>query len=156
SFAPDADRPEVLRMALRQKRPAPYPRCIATSSDGRVVGVALSREAQIWQRGQSEPLHLAHEDVRAITVSPDGKWVATGSHGTSLETRIWDAQSGRLVKRLPTGPFNYVAFSPDGQWLATTGGGVRLWKTVSWQESARIGGSVFAFSRDSKILAVEN
>ena len=41
-------------------------------------------------------------DVRRCAVSPDGKWVATGSHSPAPErltnARVWDAVTGKLVK----------------------------------------------------------
>ncbi len=51
---------------------------------------------------------------------------------------------------------SWIRFSPDGKWLATTGGGCRLWAVDSWQEGPHIGDKgVFAFSPDSKLLAVD-
>jgi hypothetical protein len=47
-----------------------------------------------------------------------------------------------------------VRFSTDGRWLATTGGGFRLWAVGSWQEGPKFSGEHFAFSPDSKVLAV--
>ena len=50
---------------------------------------------------------------------------------------------------------SWVRFSPDGRWLATTGGGCRLWAVDSWQEGPYLGGTLLAFSPDSKLVAVE-
>jgi WD40 repeat protein len=104
-----------------------------------------------------------HDDARYVAVSPDGVWVATGSHnGTGV--KLWDAQTGECKQELPVDG-SRVGFSPDGKWLATNGGsstgsGLRLWAVGSWREGPRIGGGVFAFSPDlkspsGKLLAVE-
>src|SRR5205823_3407900 len=89
-----------------------------------------------------------------IAVSPDGRWVATGSHwGTKV--KIWKARSGKLARVLPVEGGSRVGFSPDGQWLVTTEGGCRVWAVHGWKKGAHIGGEPFAFSPDSKLLAVE-
>jgi tetratricopeptide (TPR) repeat protein len=54
------------------------------------------------------------------------------------------------VKELPV-DMTRVGFSPDGKWLWTR---TRLWAVGSWQEGPQIGGWDFAFSPDSKLLAV--
>ena len=44
-------------------------------------------------------------DVRRCAVSPNGKWVATGSHSPASErltnARVWDATTGKLVRLYP-------------------------------------------------------
>jgi serine/threonine protein kinase/WD40 repeat protein/tetratricopeptide (TPR) repeat protein len=146
---------ETLHVSALQKLPVPAPTGLAASPDGRVVVVGSGRQAHVWHSDRPDPpIRLEHDDVRSVAVSPDGNWVATGSHGASLETRVWDASTGQLVKSLPGGGFNQVGFSPDGQWLVTTGRGVRLWKVSSWGEGPHVGGIVFTFSADSKVLAV--
>jgi WD40 repeat protein len=78
--------------------------------------------------------------------------------------KVWDAQTGNLVKTLaievgsrasfsPDGRWP-ATFSPDGPWHATTGGGVRLWAVGTWQERPFIDGSWPAFSPDRKTIAV--
>jgi hypothetical protein len=98
------------------------------------------------------------QDVRCCAVSPDGRWVATGSHGStdSVGAKVWEAATGRLVKALPVPRFCSVAFSPDGRWLLTTGGGCRLWEVGSWNEWWKVGGATACFSPDGRLLAVED
>jgi serine/threonine protein kinase/WD40 repeat protein len=130
---------------------------IACSIDGRVLasaqytgGAALHND-RLDQLVRLQP----HEDVRYIAVSPDGSLVATGSH-SGTKAKVWQFPSGRLEKELPSEGVTRVGFSPDGKWLATTGrGGLRLWTVDGWQQGPEIGGVVFAFSSDSKLLAVE-
>jgi hypothetical protein len=124
-----------MRLGPPERLPVPgtktQPGC---SRDGRVIacpegwGASVVLSPGTWRgtpqppTGNSVPHQVRrlsfHEDVRSIAVSPDGRWVATGSHGASSVVKIWEAACGRLVKDLSTGGMSSVAFSPDGKWLA--------------------------------------
>ena len=94
-----------------------------------------------------------------VAVSPNGQWVATGSHGTTdIYVKVWDARSGRHIADLPVEGSSLVGFSPEGRWLLTTGGGCRLWSVGTWREGPKIRSgapNAFAFSPDGKVVAVE-
>jgi eukaryotic-like serine/threonine-protein kinase len=93
-------------------------------------------------------------DVRFVFVSPDGKWVATGSSWDDkkgVTVKIWDASTGKLVKDLPIKKARWpFGFSPDNRWLVTTAewGGVaaaertenfhRIWAVGTWEEAGTI------------------
>ena len=98
------------------------------------------------------------DDVRHCAVSPDGRWVATGSHDNTdgFGAKIWDGATGQIVKALPLARFCEVAFSPDGRWLLTTAGGCKLWETGTWAEGPSVGGARGCFSPDGQLLAVED
>jgi serine/threonine protein kinase/WD40 repeat protein len=119
----------------------------------------------VLHRDGNRLLHLApQEDVRFCAVSPDGRWVATGSHWFhgGAGAKVWDARAGKHVKDLPVGGSCGVQFSPDGKWLLTTSGGCRLWAVGTWVEGPKLGGTSAnsslnagnAFSRDGKLLAL--
>jgi eukaryotic-like serine/threonine-protein kinase len=132
----------------------------ALSSDGRVIASARGWGALVLHADHpGPPVTLAADsDVRQIAISPDGRWVATNSHGGSPDVKVWDAKTGKLVKRLVAGEGQQVAFSPDGRWLAASGDGVRVWEAASWNEWPRFEGvprAPVVFSPDSKILAFE-
>ena len=119
-----------------------------------------NRGALVWHAHKgNELIKLAPQyDVRFVAVSPEGEWIATGSHGiTDVHVKVWDARSGRHIADLPVEGSSLVGFSPEGRWLLTTGGGFRLWAAGTWREGPKIGGALhaFAFSPDSKVLAVE-
>jgi serine/threonine protein kinase/WD40 repeat protein len=133
---------------------------IAQSRDGRVLAHANFDGALLFDPDRpGQPIHLRpHEDARYVTVSPDGCWVATGSHsGTAV--KVWAADTGKPVRTLlPDRSISGVCFSPDGKWLANGGGGsCRLWSTATWEEKPgpKIGTALPAFTPDGKLMAVE-
>jgi WD40 repeat protein len=78
-------------------------------------------------------VYTGHTDpVYAVTVSPDGSLVATGSFDKSI--KLWDATSGKVVRTL-AGPKGHeslvlsVAFDPTGGMIASGGADntARLW-----------------------------
>jgi WD40 repeat protein len=131
------------------------------SADTRVVAIPRYNAGAVVVRpqrpGHEIPLQ-PQQDVRECAVSPDGLWVATGSHAAAdgLGAKVWEAATGRLVKELPATPPCPVDFSPDGRWLLTTGGGCRLWEVGSWKEWRKVGGARGCFSPDGSLLAVED
>ncbi|MDB5309067.1 MAG: hypothetical protein JWO38_3269 [Gemmataceae bacterium] len=135
----------------------------AASADGGVIAVpAYSAGAIIHHRDLvGIPVRTGtQDDVRDCSVSPDGRWVATGSHGrlSGVGAKVWNARTGVQEAELPVVGFCGVGFSPDGQWLVTSGGGNRLWRVGTWDEGPKIpagdGLSRWAWSRDGLTLAV--
>ncbi|MFI5380374.1 MAG: protein kinase [Tepidisphaerales bacterium] len=99
-----------------------------------------------------------------IGISPDAKWVATGTwHGTGdHRVRIWDAQTGQLVLALPVPKDANVDFSPDNRWLVTgSPNDYQFWEVGSWRKRHSVAREVggyghFAFSPDSRVLAISH
>jgi WD40 repeat protein len=141
----------------RFRTPASPAMC-GCSADGRVVAIpCLHLGAMVWHHDRpGQMVQLGPQpDVRTCAVSPDGRWVATGSHdGTGNKAKVWEADSGKLVRELPVRGICRVGFSPDGRWLATNGGGCRLWEVGSWRPALAPGDRFFAFAADGKLLAV--
>jgi WD40 repeat protein len=151
----------------------PFPRggsAISQSRDGRVLAMGVrnllgfepSVGTWVLHAGEPErPVRLDAQDAGYVGVSPDGLWVATGTHqGDTL--RIWEAHSGRLVRTLKQGGGVAVCqFSPDGKRLATGLDGSRVWAVDEepWKEGLRLRpGDVVnhpVFSPDSKIIAFD-
>jgi WD40 repeat protein len=158
-FRPDPKAPGGVRLGAPQRLPVPGSEWtgIAGSAGRPVLAFGQPWGALVVHPDRpDQPVRLErHPDVRYVSVSRGGDWVATGSHnGTGA--KVWEVGSGKLVKvLLDQDGFMKVAFSPDGKWLATSGGGCRLWAVPSWQEGPRIGGELLAFSPDGQLVAVE-
>jgi WD40 repeat protein len=133
-----------------------------SSADGQIIAIPhYNRGAVVMHRGpHARTVRLQpQQDVRSCAVSPDGRWVATGSHSNTdgLGAKVWEAATGRLAKELPVPGFCTVAFSPDGRWLLTNSGGCRLWEVGSWDKKPKVvGGATGCFSPDGRLLAVED
>jgi WD40 repeat protein/tetratricopeptide (TPR) repeat protein len=94
-------------------------------------------------------------DCRSVALSPDGRWLATGSHGQN-GAQIWQVSDATLVAHLPIEGLVGVVFSPDGKWLMTTASPCRLWAVGSWREPREIGRTGLCFSPDGRLLVVRD
>jgi tetratricopeptide (TPR) repeat protein len=120
---------------------------------GRILAVANGGMAHVLttQRSfQVGPL----DDCRFTAVSPDGQWLATGSHHRG-GTQIWNIRNAARVADVPSEMRTGVSFSPDGKWLMT-GADCQLWAVGTWRERVRIGGAGLCFSPDSRLLVVQD
>ena len=125
------------------------------------------RAVLIRAEGTGEPLVLADETdpeydrcLDWVKVSPDEKWVATGTWlGSGI--KLWSVSTGRLVRSLHE-PNAQLDFSPDGRCLVT-GNAKRYWsqdlKTARPgpidrpRERTGLPGPA-AYSADGKMLAI--
>jgi serine/threonine protein kinase/WD40 repeat protein/Tfp pilus assembly protein PilF len=154
----DPDRPGHYRLGPPEALVKGMFLTCATSRDGHTIAIPNSdRGALAWHRDRPGRRLIPtgpQRDVRFCQVDPDGRWVATFSHTNEDGlVRVWDANSGQLVKALPV-PSGGGVFSPDGRWLLTVGGGCRLWYTGTWEEGPTLGGRAGCFTPDSGSLAV--
>jgi serine/threonine protein kinase/WD40 repeat protein/Flp pilus assembly protein TadD len=132
------------------------------SADGRTVAIPeYSLGATVWRPADNRSVRLGPQhDVRSCAVSPDGRWVVTGSHSIKdrIGARVWDAATGKHVADLPTEGGTGAWFSPDGKRLVTNGGGYRAWEVGTWKEGPPLGplglAHGCAFTADGKLLAL--
>jgi TRAP-type C4-dicarboxylate transport system substrate-binding protein/Tol biopolymer transport system component len=72
-------------------------------------------------------------EIYDIDISPDGKYLATGSVDTTA--RLWDLATGEPIRTFSghTGAIDGIAFSPDGKTLVTGSADhtARLWDVMS-------------------------
>jgi WD40 repeat protein len=131
------------------------------------LGIALAFLLVASPLPAQEPKLLATlrghtKDVRYVTISPDGKTLASGGADNSI--RLWDVESGKERVALENAAefwVDSVAFSPDGKTLAAGLGGntIKLWDIGTRKGSTLLElGSQFAsplvvFSPDGKTLA---
>ena len=129
-------------------------------------------EVTLWDLARREPVHTLLGllmEVHCMAYSPDGRWIATGGEGRSRtgpqsEVVIWDAVTGRLIRRLALKGtvqlmVDSLAFHPDGRTLVASDG-IRLgvWNTTDWADRmlpvASTGLSpLVVFSPDGQLLA---
>jgi hypothetical protein len=148
-----------------------YAWAVLFSADGRWLISVGTRTAQIWDTATGKLLlsvtHRSSRD-RAVALSPDSRWLATGSPGHGV--RIWGTADGRALMTISLGPLldsswnapdgvDGLAFSPDGRRLATasTDNTARIWDAATGQPILKLahGGAVsaVAFSPDGRRLA---
>ena len=143
------------RLGPPQQLPLPGSDCaIDFDSSGGIVALANHSEAYVLtpeRRFRVGPL----DDCRGVAVSPDGAWLATGTH-TGCGVQIWRIRDGVKVKELPIDHGTGVLFSPDGKWLLTGAGTWRLWSVDSWEEVRQSGGYGCCFSPDGRQFVVQD
>ena len=140
---------------------------VAGSRDGRIAVADYNRNAAVLlspQRPAQEVL-LPHAAASGVALSPNGRWVATGSWNDDT-LKVWDARTGSVVREFKVG-HAAPRFSPDGRRLAAcTDREVLCWDVDSWQagpshardlqpgEDVNFYVSTPAFSPDGALLAV--
>src|SRR5262245_4149405 len=128
---------------------------------------AFDQSVRLWDTktwAERRLLKGVRSEVRALTISPDGKTLVTGGVGEMI---LWNSGTGEKVRALNAGATVWaVAFSPEGKTLAAGvgdpkadgEGGVQIWDASTGERlrtwTAR-GGSVLslAFADAGKKLA---
>jgi eukaryotic-like serine/threonine-protein kinase len=105
-------------------------RAVAYTPDGTRIIASADRDVRVWNADRPTVVltMIGHEDnVTALAVSPDGRWIASGSNDHTV--RLWSATTGELAGTL-TGygtSVDAVAFSPDSTRVVSAGGDHTLW-----------------------------
>jgi serine/threonine protein kinase len=107
---------------------------IAFMPDGKSVVAGVKNEVLLFDLLTATPRVFGshNENVRGLTVSPNGRWIASTSEHDAL--RIWDAVNGTLVETIPhENSFYAVQFTPNSNQLAAGCGNfqLRLWDLKS-------------------------
>ena len=101
-----------------------------------------------------------HSNLYFIDISPDGRWVATGTqHGRDV--KVWEVDTGKVVATLSCRSAS-VAFSPDGRLLVVAGGQeYSFWSTNNWTCVHRLPrdnigdlAGYVAFDAQGKVIAI--
>ncbi|MGH6827215.1 tetratricopeptide repeat protein, partial [Methyloceanibacter sp.] len=109
---------------------------LSPSGEIAATGSYDEKAVRLWDLKKSELAAdlKAHSDhVVAVSFSPDGKHLASGSYDGTVV--LWDATSRELIRKFEpkTGKVYSVAFSPDGKVLASghDEGDIKLWDVAS-------------------------
>jgi WD40 repeat protein len=131
--------------------------CLALSSDEHTLASGSDdHTVRLWDVKTGKEIRTfadkkmegVAEHVRAISLSPDGKWLASSEVGFTSSgnqynyvykrIRIWNVKTGESVLTFdqPKFEINGVAFTPDSRLLAAAGadGIIKLWNVNSGRE----------------------
>jgi WD40 repeat protein len=149
---------------VRTIDPPGLPIDTALSPDGEriVAGDLFGGGARVYDVATGEEILVlpGRYSVGAVSWSPDGRWIATGS-GDSF-VRVWNAETGELEQRLSghTGEVITVDWGPDSRRLVSGGsdGTARVWEVdeAEGREVFRLAkqptqlGTLAAFSPDGE------
>jgi WD40 repeat protein/tRNA A-37 threonylcarbamoyl transferase component Bud32 len=114
---------------------------VAFAPDEKTIVTATHGKIQLWdaKTGAKRGPSALHENMQAAALSPDGRWLATGSSDGSA--RVWDAANLTLLQVLHHTSWVWaLAFSPDGQTLLTGGTDkiARLWDVRSGEQIGQV------------------
>lgn len=117
---------------------------IAFSSDSKYVATGTRNLAIVWEAdtgNEISRLIFDNDDsaVFAITFSPDGIYVATGSSDTTA--RVWEIATGNEVARMThDDDVSVIAFSSVGRYVVSGSDDktVRMWEASTGEEVVRI------------------
>lgn len=115
-------------------------RLVSGHRDGSITMWDVTSGKEVWRRlppifdyhGHKADVPLGGSTIETIAFSSDGRWVLSGGQGNIA--RLWDAQSGALLRSFGTHSdhFNVVLFSQDGSQIVTSGDGkTTIWDTAS-------------------------
>jgi serine/threonine protein kinase/WD40 repeat protein/tetratricopeptide (TPR) repeat protein len=147
----DPDRGEF-RIGPPQQLPLPArTNGIAKDRSGRIVAQADIAVAHVLTPERALDIGPL-DDCRSVSVSPDGEWLAAGSHDKA-GAQVWRLHSAERVAELAVEGLISVVFSPDGKWLMTCAPPCRLWAVGTWRETWRIKGAIgLGFSADGRMI----
>jgi WD40 repeat protein/tetratricopeptide (TPR) repeat protein len=127
---------------------------IAEDRSGRILALANHGVAHVLTPERAFDIGPL-DDCRSVVVSPDGEWLATGSHGQG-GAQVWQVRDGAPLAKLAIEGSVELLVSPDGRWLMSRAPPCRIWEPGTWRERRQIGGHGHCFSPDGRLLAVQD
>jgi serine/threonine protein kinase/WD40 repeat protein len=137
---------------------------IAASRDSQVVaqamwnGYGMAPFAGGWILHPEAPAPQrvnAGKSTARCSVSPDGRWAAFSDDFHWAE--VFEATTGKSLRKWSAGPPNLCRFSPDGRWLITGLDNGRVYATDTWEPGPQLGaGEPSAATAELVVLAQTN
>ena len=98
---------------------------LAFGDDGqRIVAVTSDRKVGVWEAASGRSLARREYagDIKTLTLSPDGKRIATTAEGDGepLGAQVWDTEADKISEFGKDDGVHSVAFSPDGRFVIWT------------------------------------
>jgi WD40 repeat protein len=87
-----------------------------------VVSGSADYTIRVWEATTGKEIaRMTHDsNVRAVTFSPDGNYIASGSSDNTVRVWDWRETTGKEITRmLHNDRLNSVAFSPDGKYVVS-------------------------------------
>lgn len=132
-------------------------RSMAFSADGRTLAVARKPDGvRLYDpvSGLSTATFAQDKPPHLLDISPDGQWMATGSHG---EVTLWNARRWKPLRHLERpGPGQYVkdlAFA-GGRLYLRADRRIEVWDTARWRRISTHPDDALVVSRNGKRFAL--
>jgi WD40 repeat protein len=146
---------------------------LAYYPDGNTIATGShDKTIRLWDAKTGEPKQVmtGHKDViETLAVSPDGKQLFSGAGTDWGQLIFWDAQTGKILKDLPTAhgdeqgrkEIDCVMYWPDGRWAVSGSKDrtIKFWDPKTFELVHTIAGNPgriesMTHSPDGKTLAV--
>jgi len=140
---------------------------VSVSDDGKILAAGFEGGTlRLWESSSGKEIrslkHGAEHIIRALDLSPDGSFIASGSsvlpdHQASI--MMWETSTGRLhfSRQLDSKSVRCLRFSPDGKLLGWAAAGVRFLEISTGAVSESQGGNdAFSFGADASTVAYDD
>ena len=133
---------------------------MALSPDGAFLAIASHIGLWVYTLPPQTPatqLWDAQQQISAVTFSPAGTWIATGTSEGVI--KVWELASGECLAqfdrgtREPANRIDFLAFSPDSKRIAATGGSPQTYCVDLWHVAPHSARDRLQFQYDQKIDA---
>jgi WD40 repeat protein len=145
----------------------PYPGQPVFTQDGKRMVLPVGAHLHVIDVDSGKEIHelaVRPHHVGGLAVSPDGRWLLTGTSSQTRGMQLWALASGRRVRHIPlsAGRSHVLAFSSSGKFFATGdyrhGAPIRVYETATGAVVRTLDGFTgsvndLAFSHDARLLA---